>query len=43
MDLAGRRTVPEGVVQRMAQALIHRGPDEEGFLIGPGWRWRRAG
>lgn len=36
MDLAGRRTVPEGMVQRMAQALIHRGPDEEGFLHRPG-------
>ena len=32
MDLAGRRTVSEGVVERMARALIHRGPDEEGFL-----------
>jgi asparagine synthase (glutamine-hydrolysing) len=36
MDLAGRRTVPEGVVERMARALIHRGPDEEGFLHRPG-------
>ena len=36
IDLAGRRTVPEGMVQRMAQALIHRGPDEEGFLHRPG-------
>jgi asparagine synthase (glutamine-hydrolysing) len=36
MDLAGRRTVPEIMVHRMAQALIHRGPDEEGFLHRPG-------
>ena len=36
MDLAGRRMVPEGMVHRMAQALIHRGPDEEGFLHRPG-------
>ncbi len=36
MDLAGRRAVPEGVVEKMARALIHRGPDEEGFLHRPG-------
>lgn len=36
MDLAGRRTVPEGVIQRMSRALVHRGPDEEGFLHRPG-------
>ncbi len=36
MDLAGRRAVPAGVVERMAKALIHRGPDEEGFLRVPG-------
>jgi asparagine synthase (glutamine-hydrolysing) len=36
LDLAGLRTVPEGVVQRMAQALVHRGPDEEGYLQLPG-------
>ena len=36
MDLAGRRAAPEGVVERMAQALIHRGPDEAGFLHRPG-------
>ncbi len=42
MNLAGRRTVPEGVVERMARALIHRGPDEEGFFVGLGLRWHRV-
>ena len=32
IDLGGQRLAPEGVVQRMARALHHRGPDEEGFL-----------
>ena len=32
IDLGGQRPAPEGVVQRMARALHHRGPDEEGFL-----------
>src|SRR5246500_5426595 len=36
IDLVGRRPVPEGAIQRMAHALLHRGPDEEGFLIRPG-------
>ncbi len=36
IDLAGRREAPAGVVERMARALIHRGPDEEGFLHRPG-------
>ena len=36
LDLVGLRTVPEGMVQRMAQALYHRGPDEDGFLQRPG-------
>lgn len=36
MDLAGRRAAPDGVVERMARALIHRGPDEAGFLHRPG-------
>ncbi len=36
IDLAGRRDVPDGVVERMSRALIHRGPDEEGFLRRPG-------
>src|SRR5882757_3586924 len=36
INLAGQRRVPEGSIQRMARALLHRGPDEEGFLIRPG-------
>jgi asparagine synthase (glutamine-hydrolysing) len=36
MDLVGRRTVPTDMIQRMARALTHRGPDEEGFLDRPG-------
>ena len=36
IDLAGRREVPEGVIERMSRALVHRGPDEEGFLRRPG-------
>jgi asparagine synthase (glutamine-hydrolysing) len=36
LDLTGQRDVPEGVIRRMAHTLIHRGPDEEGFLKRPG-------
>ncbi|MEN3941551.1 asparagine synthase (glutamine-hydrolyzing) [Prosthecobacter sp. SYSU 5D2] len=36
MDMAGRRTVPDEVIQRMSRALYHRGPDEEGFFMRPG-------
>ena len=36
IDLVGQRPVPEGTIQRMARALVHRGPDEEGFLVRPG-------
>src|SRR5216684_3299945 len=36
IDLVGQRPAPEGAVQRMARALFHRGPDEEGFLEQPG-------
>src|SRR5436190_20466800 len=36
IDLAGQRPVPQGTVQRMARALLHRGPDEEGFFHRPG-------
>ena len=36
IDLAGQRPVPEATIQRMSRALLHRGPDEEGFLLRPG-------
>ena len=36
VDMAGRRPVPAGVLEKMAAAIIHRGPDEDGFLERPG-------
>ncbi len=36
VDLAGHRTVADGIIQRMTQAIIHRGPDEEGYFQRPG-------
>lgn len=36
IDLAGQRPVPRATIQRMSRALLHRGPDEEGFLVRPG-------
>ncbi len=36
IDLAGRREIPDGVIERMSRALTHRGPDEEGFFRRPG-------
>jgi asparagine synthase (glutamine-hydrolysing) len=36
IDLAGRRPVPPGVIRAMAGAIVHRGPDEDGFLERPG-------
>jgi asparagine synthase (glutamine-hydrolysing) len=35
IDLAGQRPAPPGMVEAMAAALYHRGPDEDGFLSGP--------
>src|SRR5271156_5399544 len=32
VDLAGKRSAPRRVVNRMAAAILHRGPDEDGFL-----------
>lgn len=32
IDLSGQRPAPRGVVSAMADAIIHRGPDEDGFL-----------
>ena len=36
IDLSGRRAVPPGALRAMAQAIVHRGPDEDGFLEFPG-------
>jgi asparagine synthase (glutamine-hydrolysing) len=36
INLAGQNSVEPGVVRRMADALFHRGPDEDGYLLQPG-------
>jgi asparagine synthase (glutamine-hydrolysing) len=36
IDLAQQRPVPDEIVRRMAHAIVHRGPDEEGFFFQPG-------
>jgi asparagine synthase (glutamine-hydrolysing) len=36
VDLVEQRPVPDAVVRRMAQAILHRGPDEEGYFHRPG-------
>jgi asparagine synthase (glutamine-hydrolysing) len=36
IDLAGGRTIGDDVIRRMTQAIIHRGPDEEGYFQQPG-------
>jgi asparagine synthase (glutamine-hydrolysing) len=36
IDLAGGRTIGDDVIHRMTQAIIHRGPDEDGYLQRPG-------
>jgi asparagine synthase (glutamine-hydrolysing) len=36
VDLQGRQRVPAETLQAMAEALVHRGPDEDGFLQQPG-------
>jgi len=36
VDLAGKRSAPARVINRMAETMLHRGPDEDGFLHRPG-------
>lgn len=36
IDLTQQREVPDEFVRRMARAIVHRGPDEEGFFFRPG-------
>jgi asparagine synthase (glutamine-hydrolysing) len=37
LDLSGqRRAAPAGAIRVMASAIVHRGPDEDGFLERPG-------
>ena len=37
LDLSGkRRPAPAGAIRAMADAIIHRGPDEDGYLERPG-------
>ncbi|MBI1831237.1 MAG: asparagine synthetase B, partial [Planctomycetes bacterium] len=36
IDLTGSRQIPPGILQRMADAIVHRGPDEDGYLEEPG-------
>ncbi|MEM7192676.1 MAG: asparagine synthetase B, partial [Pseudomonadota bacterium] len=36
IDLAGKRMPDQAVLQRMAGALVHRGPEDSGFLAAPG-------
>ena len=36
VDLVGNRSIEDGIIQRMTQAIFHRGPDEEGYFQRPG-------
>src|SRR5205085_6427425 len=36
IDLSGERTAPGAALRAMAEALVHRGPDEDGYLERPG-------
>ncbi len=39
VDLRGKQAVDRPTVERMARSIIHRGPDEDGFLFEPGIGW----
>jgi asparagine synthase (glutamine-hydrolysing) len=36
VDLVANRDVPRDMLETMAQAMFHRGPDEDGYLLRPG-------
>src|SRR5579863_10170076 len=36
IDLVSKRTVPAQVLSAMADSIVHRGPDEDGYLEEPG-------
>jgi asparagine synthase (glutamine-hydrolysing) len=36
VDLRGNRPVPPGCLRRMADAMVHRGPDDEGYVEADG-------
>src|SRR5947209_18711959 len=36
LDLTGARPAPAEALRAMAAAIVHRGPDEDGFLERPG-------
>ena len=35
INLKGPEPIEPGLLERMAQTLYHRGPDEDGFLLRP--------
>jgi asparagine synthase (glutamine-hydrolysing) len=36
VDLSGSRTIDPAIVRRMADAIVHRGPDDDGYFFRPG-------
>ncbi|MEY4190529.1 MAG: Asparagine synthetase 1 [Planctomycetota bacterium] len=36
VDLSGKRSPSPNIIRNMAQAIFHRGPDEDGYLEVPG-------
>jgi asparagine synthase (glutamine-hydrolysing) len=36
IDLSGSRPIPPNLLTRMADAIVHRGPDDDGYLSEPG-------